>query len=37
VVTVPAAPAVGALFNRFDITERVHLIKFGVNYRFGYY
>jgi outer membrane immunogenic protein len=30
--TVPAVPAL----NNWNITERLHLVKFGVNYRFGW-
>jgi outer membrane immunogenic protein len=37
VVTVAGTPAVTGLLSRFDITQQVHLIKFGINYRFGYY
>jgi opacity protein-like surface antigen len=29
---VPAVPA----FNNWEITQRLHLIKFGLNYRFGW-
>jgi outer membrane immunogenic protein len=30
--TTPLTP----VFDNFDITQRLHLIKFGINYRFGY-
>jgi outer membrane immunogenic protein len=36
VVTVPALPIANGLLPRFDVTDRMHLIKFGVNYKFGY-
>jgi outer membrane immunogenic protein len=35
-VTSPAVPAINGLLNNFNVTQQVHLIKFGVNYRFGY-
>ena len=35
-VTVPAFPAINGVLDRFDVTQRIHLIKFGINYRFGY-
>jgi outer membrane immunogenic protein len=33
VLRIAGAPG---LFDRFDVTQRIHLIKFGINYRFGY-
>jgi outer membrane immunogenic protein len=36
-VSVPAAPVINGVLDRFDVTQRIHLIKFGVNYRFGYF
>jgi hypothetical protein len=29
-------PAFNGLLNTFNISQQVHLIKFGINYRFGY-
>ena len=34
-IVIPALPALANILNNFDITERVHTVKFGVNYRFG--
>ena len=36
VIRSNAAPIINGLFDRFDLTSRVHTIKFGVNYRFGW-
>jgi hypothetical protein len=35
VVTSAAVPAVNGLLNNFAVTQRMHTIKFGINYRFG--
>jgi outer membrane immunogenic protein len=35
VVTSAAVPAINGLLNNFAVTQRMHTIKFGINYRFG--